>query len=91
MRLHVQGMDCADEASLVRHVLDIPGILSLNFDLVGRRNGEFLFCKEIRRAEMSLARGELDSSTCAALTSAYRQAYKLYGGPSSVIGRRSEA
>jgi cation transport ATPase len=30
-------MDCADEASLVRHVLAVPGILDLNFDLVGRR------------------------------------------------------
>ena len=30
-------MDCADEAALVRHVLDVPGILELNFDLVGRR------------------------------------------------------
>jgi cation transport ATPase len=30
-------MDCADEAALVRHVLDVPGILDLNFDLVGRR------------------------------------------------------
>ena len=30
-------MDCADEASLVRHVLDVPGILDVNFDLVGRR------------------------------------------------------
>lgn len=37
LRLHVQGMDCADEASLIRHVLDVPGILNLNFDLVGRR------------------------------------------------------
>lgn len=33
----MQGMDCADEASLIRHVLDLPGILSLSFDLVGRR------------------------------------------------------
>ena len=30
-------MDCADEAALVRHSLARPGILSLNFDLVGRR------------------------------------------------------
>ena len=30
-------MDCADEAALVRHALAGPGILSLNFDLVGRR------------------------------------------------------
>jgi cation transport ATPase len=37
IRLHVAGMDCADEAALVRHALARPGILSLNFDLVGRR------------------------------------------------------
>ena len=37
MRLHVAGMDCADEAALVRHVLAVPGILDLKFDLVGRR------------------------------------------------------
>jgi cation transport ATPase len=37
LRLHVHGMDCADEASLVRHVLDLPGVLELTFDLVGRR------------------------------------------------------
>jgi cation transport ATPase len=37
LRLHVHGMDCADEAALVRHVLAVPGILDLNFDLVGRR------------------------------------------------------
>jgi cation transport ATPase len=37
LRLHISGMDCADEAALVRHVLDVPGILNLNFDLVGRR------------------------------------------------------
>lgn len=37
LRLHISGMDCADEAALVRHVLDVPGILDLNFDLVGRR------------------------------------------------------
>src|SRR5918993_1506506 len=37
IRLHVAGMDCADEAALVRHALAGPGILSLNFDLVGRR------------------------------------------------------
>ena len=30
-------MDCADEAALIRHALASPGILSLNFDLVGRR------------------------------------------------------
>ena len=30
-------MDCADEAALVRHSLARPGVLSLNFDLVGRR------------------------------------------------------
>jgi cation transport ATPase len=30
-------MDCADEAALVRHVLAVPGVLDLNFDLVGRR------------------------------------------------------
>lgn len=30
-------MDCADEAALVRHVLAVPGVLELNFDLVGRR------------------------------------------------------
>jgi len=30
-------MDCADEAALIRHALAIPGIESLNFDLVGRR------------------------------------------------------
>jgi cation transport ATPase len=33
----VAGMDCADEAALVRHALAKPGITSLNFDLVGRR------------------------------------------------------
>ncbi|MEO7157891.1 MAG: cation transporter [Vicinamibacterales bacterium] len=37
LRLHVAGMDCADEAALVRHALARPGIESLNFDLVGRR------------------------------------------------------
>lgn len=37
IRLHVAGMDCADEAALIRHALDRPGIHSLNFDLVGRR------------------------------------------------------
>lgn len=37
LRLHVAGMDCADEASLIRHALAKPGIQSLNFDLVGRR------------------------------------------------------
>jgi cation transport ATPase len=30
-------MDCADEAALIRHALARPGILNLNFDLVGRR------------------------------------------------------
>jgi len=30
-------MDCADEASLVRHVLAVPGVIDLDFDLVGRR------------------------------------------------------
>jgi cation transport ATPase len=37
LRLHISGMDCADEAALVRHVLAVPGVLDLNFDLVGRR------------------------------------------------------
>ena len=37
LRLHVAGMDCADEAALIRHALAKPGIQSLNFDLVGRR------------------------------------------------------
>jgi len=37
LRLHVAGMDCADEAALIRHALARPGIDSLNFDLVGRR------------------------------------------------------
>ena len=37
IRLHVAGMDCADEAALVRHALARPGITSLDFDLVGRR------------------------------------------------------
>jgi cation transport ATPase len=37
VRLHVAGMDCADEAALIRHALAKPGIDSLNFDLVGRR------------------------------------------------------
>src|SRR5690349_9550071 len=37
VRLHVAGMDCADEAALIRQALARPGILSLNFDLVGRR------------------------------------------------------
>src|SRR5215213_558162 len=36
-RLHVAGMDCADEAALIRHALAKPGIDELNFDLVGRR------------------------------------------------------
>ena len=30
-------MDCADEEALIRHALARPGVLSLNFDLVGRR------------------------------------------------------
>jgi cation transport ATPase len=30
-------MDCADEAALIRYALARPGVLSLNFDLVGRR------------------------------------------------------
>ncbi|HWI17354.1 MAG TPA: cation transporter [Vicinamibacterales bacterium] len=37
LRLHVAGMDCADEAALIRHALARRGIQSLNFDLVGRR------------------------------------------------------
>ena len=37
LRLHVAGMDCADEAALIRHALAKPGVASLNFDLVGRR------------------------------------------------------
>ena len=37
LRLHVAGMDCADEAALIRHALAKHGIESLNFDLVGRR------------------------------------------------------
>ena len=37
MRLHVGGMDCADEAALIRRALDRPGIGALGFDLVGRR------------------------------------------------------
>ncbi len=37
LRLHVAGMDCADEAALIRHALDLPGIDDLVFDLVGRR------------------------------------------------------
>lgn len=37
MRLHVAGMDCADEAALIRHALNLPGIDDLGFDLVGRR------------------------------------------------------
>ncbi len=36
-RLHVAGMDCADEAALIRRALARPGIENLNFDLVGRR------------------------------------------------------
>jgi cation transport ATPase len=37
LRLHVAGMDCADEAALIRRALNRPGIANLNFDLVGRR------------------------------------------------------
>src|SRR5690606_26868870 len=37
LRLHVHGMNCADEASLVRHVLAVKGVIDLDFDLVGRR------------------------------------------------------
>ena len=37
LRLHVAGMDCADEAALVRRALARPGIEQLNLDLVGRR------------------------------------------------------
>ncbi len=37
LRLHVAGMDCADEAALIRQALARPGIHSLSFDLVGRR------------------------------------------------------
>ena len=37
LRLHVAGMDCADEAALIRHALRLPGIDDLAFDLVGRR------------------------------------------------------
>ena len=37
LRLHVAGMDCADEAALIRHALKVPGIDDLAFDLVGRR------------------------------------------------------
>src|SRR5262245_40042558 len=37
LRLHVAGMDCADEAALMRHALARPGVEGLNFDLVGRR------------------------------------------------------
>src|SRR5688500_5951004 len=37
IRLHVAGMDCADEAALIRHALAKPGIEALKFDLVGRR------------------------------------------------------
>jgi len=36
-RLHVAGMDCADEAALIRRALARPGVENLNFDLVGRR------------------------------------------------------
>jgi cation transport ATPase len=37
VRLHVAGMDCADEAALIRRALAKPGVELLNFDLVGRR------------------------------------------------------
>src|SRR5215210_7765714 len=37
LRLHVAGMDCADEAALIRRALAQPGVEALNFDLVGRR------------------------------------------------------
>lgn len=37
LRLHVAGMDCADEAAMIRHALKLPGIDDLGFDLVGRR------------------------------------------------------
>ncbi|MGH9383820.1 MAG: cation transporter [Vicinamibacterales bacterium] len=37
LRLHVAGMDCADEAALIRRALTRSGITALNFDLVGRR------------------------------------------------------
>lgn len=37
LRLHVAGMDCADEAALIRRALNRPGVAALNFDLVGRR------------------------------------------------------
>ncbi|MEP6783901.1 MAG: cation transporter [Acidobacteriota bacterium] len=37
LRLHVAGMDCADEAALIRRALALPGIDAVNFDLVGRR------------------------------------------------------
>lgn len=37
LNIHVAGMDCADEAALLRHALALPGIQHLNFDLVGRR------------------------------------------------------
>lgn len=37
LRLHVAGMDCADEAALIRRALNRPGVTTLNFDLVGRR------------------------------------------------------
>jgi cation transport ATPase len=35
--MHVAGMDCADEAALIRRALNRPGVTALNFDLVGRR------------------------------------------------------
>ncbi len=37
LRLHVAGMDCGDEAALVRRALDLTGITALSFDLVSRR------------------------------------------------------
>lgn len=37
LRLHVAGMDCADEAALIRRALNRPGIAAISFDLVGRR------------------------------------------------------
>ncbi len=37
LSIHVSGMDCADEAALIRRALDRPGITALSFDLVGRR------------------------------------------------------
>lgn len=37
LTLHVGGMDCAEEAGLIRRALDRPGVGALSFDLVGRR------------------------------------------------------